>query len=40
MSDYRIDEHRVDDVDVAGSWLLAAVVVAVLFVLILPLGWS
>jgi hypothetical protein len=38
MSDYRIDEHRVDGVDVAGSWLLAAVVVAVLFVLILPLG--
>lgn len=38
MSDYRIDEHRVEGVDVVGSWLLAAVVVAVLFVLILPIG--
>lgn len=38
MSDYRVDEHRVNGVDVVGSWLLAAVLVAVLFVLILPLG--
>ncbi len=38
MSDYRIDEHRVDDVDVVGSWVVAVVVVATLFVLILPFG--
>ncbi len=38
MSDYRIDEHRVDDVDVVGSWLVAAIVVATLFGLILPFG--
>jgi hypothetical protein len=38
MSDYRIDEHRVDGVDVVGSWLLAVVVVAVVFFLILPIG--
>lgn len=36
MSDYRIDEHRVEVVDVVGSWLIAAIVVASLFVLILP----
>lgn len=39
MSDYRVEEHRVNGVDVVGSWLLAAVVVAVLFVLVLPLGF-
>jgi hypothetical protein len=39
MSDYRLDEHRVDGVDVVGSWLLAAAVVAVLFVLIIPFGF-
>ncbi len=38
MSDYRIDEHRVDAIDVVGSWLVAAIVVGVLFVLILPFG--
>ena len=38
MSDYRIDEHRLDDVDVVGSWLVAAFVVATLFVLVLPFG--
>lgn len=37
MSDYHIDEHQVDFQDVLGSWLIAAVVVAVLCVLILPL---
>ena len=36
MSDYRIDEHRVDNIDVVGSWLVAVIVVATLFVLILP----
>ncbi len=36
MPDYRIDEHRVEVVDVVGSWLIAAVVVATLFVLIVP----
>lgn len=39
MSDYRIDEHRVDNLDVVGSWIFAAFVVAILFALILPLGW-
>jgi len=38
MSDYRIDEHRLDDVDVVGSWLVAIIVVATLLVLVLPLG--
>ena len=38
MSDYSVDDHRVDGVDVAGSWLVAIIVVATLFVLILPLG--
>ncbi len=38
MSDYRIDEHRVNDGDVVGSWLLAAVVVTLLLVVIFPLG--
>ena len=38
MSDYRVDDHRVDRGDVVGSWLLAAVLVAVLFGLIVPLG--
>jgi hypothetical protein len=36
MSDYRVDEHRVEVVDVVGSWLIAAIVVTGLFVLILP----
>ena len=38
MSDYRLDEHRADGSDVVGSWLLAVIVVTLLFVLILPLG--
>lgn len=36
MSDYRIDEHRVEVVDVVGSWVIAAIVVASLLFLILP----
>ena len=37
MSDYRIDEHRVDNVDVLGSWLVAAVSVVALVALVVPL---
>jgi hypothetical protein len=39
MSDYRIDDHRVNLVDVLGSWTIAIVVVAVLFMLIAPIGF-
>jgi hypothetical protein len=39
MSDYRIDDHRVGVVDVVGSWTIAIVVVAVLFMLIVPIGF-
>lgn len=39
MSDYRIDDHRINGVDVVGSWLVAVVVVAALFVLILPIAF-
>lgn len=38
MTDYRIDDHRVDNVDVAGSWTIAIIVVAVLFVILVPFG--
>ncbi len=38
MSDYSVDDHRVNGVDVVGSWLIAAIVLATLFVLILPFG--
>lgn len=38
MSDYRIDDHRINGVDVVGSWLVAAVVVVTLFVLVLPIS--
>ena len=38
MTDYRADDHRVRDADVAGSWIIAIVVVAVLFVLLTPFG--
>jgi len=39
MSDYRIDDHRVSLVDVLGSWTIAIVVVAVLFMLLVPIGF-
>ena len=38
MSDYKIDEHRVDNIDVVGSWLVAIIAITTLFVLILPFG--
>ena len=38
MSDYKIDEHRVDTIDVVGSWLVAIIAITTLFVLILPFG--
>lgn len=37
MSDYRIDEHRVDGIDVAGSWLIAVLTVVALVALVVPL---
>ncbi len=38
MPEYRPDEHRVESIDVVGSWLFAAAVVATLFVVVLPFG--
>ena len=38
MTEYRIDDHRVNSVDVMGSWTIAIVVVALLFVVIVPLS--
>jgi hypothetical protein len=37
MSDYRIDEHRVNGTDVIGSWLVAALSVVALVALVVPL---
>ncbi len=39
MTDYSVHNHRVDGVDVVGSWLIAVVVLATSFTLILPFGF-
>ena len=39
MTNYSIHNHRVDGVAVVGSWLLAVIVLATSFTLILPFGF-
>lgn len=38
MTDYRIEDHRVNRVDVTGSWTIAIILLALLFGVIVPLG--